>query len=66
MASQAEIQEMLYAMVEHKIKLENNIFHGLKEIPRVVEMLKNGQYRGKACIVIDENAPGLVPGNGLI
>lgn len=61
MASQAEIQEMLYAYVEHGVKLENNIFHGIKEIPRAVEMLRNGEYRGKACIVIDEGASGVVP-----
>ncbi|KAK5098409.1 hypothetical protein LTS08_006542 [Lithohypha guttulata] len=63
MASQAEIQEMLYAVVEHKIKLENNIFHGIPEIPRAVEMLRNGEYRGKACIVVDEGAPGTLPGD---
>lgn len=61
MASQGEIQEMLFAVVEHNVKLENNIFHGILEIPKVVEMLQNGQYRGKACIVIDESAPGVLP-----
>lgn len=61
MASQGEIQEMLYAVVEHDIKLENNIFHGIKEVPRAVEMLRNGEYRGKACIVVDEDAPGVLP-----
>lgn len=61
MASQAEIQEMLYAYLEHGVKLENNIFHGIKEIPRAVEMLKNAEYRGKACIVVDEEAPGVLP-----
>lgn len=55
MASQAETQQMLYDIVEHKIKVENNVFHGLEEIPRAVEMLRNGQYRGKACIVVDED-----------
>lgn len=64
MASQAEIQEMLYAVVKHDIKLENNVFHGIPEIPRAVEMLKNGQYRGKACIVIDKDAPGVLPADG--
>jgi len=66
MASQAGIQEMLHAVVQHNIKLENNVFHGIKEIPKAVEMLKNGQYRGKACIVVDEEAPGVLPGNGRI
>ena len=61
MASQAEIQEMLYAVVEHNIKLENDVFHGFREIPRAVETLNNGQYREKACIVVDEVAPGVLP-----
>jgi propanol-preferring alcohol dehydrogenase len=61
MASQAEYQEMLYAYIEHDIKLENNVFHGLTDVPRAVEMLKKGEYRGKACIVIDEDAPGVLP-----
>ena len=46
---------------EHKIKLENNIFHGMEENPKAVEMLENGEYRGKACIVINENAEGVSP-----
>lgn len=61
MSSREEIQETLNAVVEHKIKLENNVFHGIPAIPRVVEMLKDGQYRGKACIVVDEQAPGVLP-----
>lgn len=51
----------MYAYIEHDIKLENEIPHGMKEVPRAVEMLKNGGYRGKACIVVDEDTPGLHP-----
>lgn len=32
-ASHAEIQDVSHAVVEHKIKLEINGFHGLPEIP---------------------------------
>lgn len=66
MASQGEVEEMLHAVVEHDIRVENNVFHGLQEIPRAVDMLKNGQYRGKACFVVDENAVGIAPRDGRV
>ena len=66
MASQQETEAMLNAVVEHKIHVENNVFDGLKEIPRVVEMLKNVQYRGKAAFVVDESAVGVRPGDGRV
>jgi propanol-preferring alcohol dehydrogenase len=66
MASQKETEEMLHAVVDHNIHLENNVFHGLKEIPRAVDMLKNVQYRGKACFIIDPDAEGVERGNGKI
>lgn len=66
MASQQETEAMLNAVVEHNIHVENNIFDGLKEIPRVVEMLQNVQYRGKAAFVIDEKAAGIRPGDGRV
>lgn len=64
MASQKETEEMLNAVVEHNIHLENNVFKGLKEIPRAVEMLKNVEYRGKACFIVDPDAEGVERGNG--
>lgn len=60
MASQAEMQETLDAFVEHNLKVENNVFHGIKEAPRAIQMLEKGEYRGKACIVINEDAPGVM------
>lgn len=45
---------MLYDVVKYKIKVENNVFHGLHETPRVLDMLRDGEYRGKAVIVVDE------------
>lgn len=59
MASQGELEEMLAAVEKHDIKVENNVFEGLDEVPRAVEMLKKGQYRGKACFVVDQSAVGV-------
>lgn len=66
MASQKETEDMLNAVIEHNIHVENNVFKGLNEIPRVVDMLQNVQYRGKACFVVDKDAVGVEPGNGIV
>ncbi|KAK5167722.1 uncharacterized protein LTR77_007421 [Saxophila tyrrhenica] len=66
MASQAETEAMLHAVVDHNVHVENNIFRGLDEIPRAVEMLKKAEYRGKACFVVDKDAVGVVPGDGRV
>jgi D-arabinose 1-dehydrogenase-like Zn-dependent alcohol dehydrogenase len=66
MASQQETEEMLHAVVDQDVKVVNNIFHGLNEIPRAVEMLKKAEYRGKACFVVDKDAVGVEPGNGYV
>ena len=66
MASQQETEEMLNAVVEHNIHVENNVFYGLEEIPKAVEMLRNFQYRGKACFVVDKEAVGVEPGDGRV
>ena len=66
MASQQETEDMLNAVVEHNIHVENNIFHGLQEIPRAVEMLKKAEYRGKACFIVDKDAVGVEPGDGRV
>ena len=66
MASQQETEDMLNAVVEHKVRLENNVFRGLNEIPRVVDMLQNVQYRGKACFIIDAGAEGVEAGDGRV
>lgn len=66
MASQQETEDMLNAVVEHKMHVENNIFNGLDEIPRVVEMAQKAQYRGKASFIVDKDAKGVEPGEGLM
>jgi propanol-preferring alcohol dehydrogenase len=57
--SPGEAEEMLQLVVKHDIKVESNIFHGIREIPKVVDMLSKGQYRGKGVIIIDEGASRL-------
>jgi propanol-preferring alcohol dehydrogenase len=57
--SPKEAEEMLQLVVKHNIKVESNIFHGIREIPTVVDMLSKGQYRGKGVIVIDEGTSRL-------
>lgn len=64
MASRQETEDMLNAFVKHNIHLENNVFKGLVEIPRVSQMAQNFQYCGKACFIVDMDAEGLEPGNG--
>lgn len=46
---------MLRCVVEHNIKVEKKIFHGLVQVPTAVEMLQNGAYRGKGVIIVDES-----------
>lgn len=54
--SQREAEQMMDTVVEHKIKVKTNLFHGIDEIPKVVELLRKGAYQGKGVIVIDEEA----------
>jgi alcohol dehydrogenase, propanol-preferring len=66
MASQQETEDMLNAVVKYNIHVENNVFWGLDEIPRAVEMLKKAEYRGKACFIVDKDAVGVEPGDGRV
>ncbi|KAK5031824.1 hypothetical protein LTS07_004445 [Exophiala sideris] len=55
LCSQQEAEDMLQCVVQHNIKVEKNIFHGIDQVPTAVEMLRTGQYRGKGVIMIDSN-----------
>ena len=46
---------MLDTVVKHHIQVKSSIFHGIQEIPKVVDMLRHGKYQGKGVIVIDKN-----------
>lgn len=45
---------MLDVVMKHNIHVKKNVFYGLKEIPKVVDMLKMGHYQGKGVIVVSE------------
>ena len=52
-AGQEVSQEMLDVAGKHGIKVETNAFHGLKEVPKMVELSHSGRMKGKAICIID-------------
>ena len=57
---------MLDVVVKNDIKVKTIVFHGIREIPRVVGLLRHGRYHGKDVIVIDENAKHGVQGRAVM
>jgi len=55
-AGQQYSQEMLDEVAKHKIKVETNLFYGLKDVPKMVELSHSGKMKGKAVCVIDQAA----------
>jgi propanol-preferring alcohol dehydrogenase len=51
---------MLDVVVKNDIKVKTNVFYGINEIPKVVDMLRKGQYQGKGVIVINREAAEMV------
>ncbi len=47
---------MLQVVAEHKISVKTNVFHGLKEVPEVVELSHSGKMQGKGIVIVDEEA----------
>lgn len=45
---------MLEAVVKHNMYVKSTIFHGIEEVPKVVEQLRKGQYQGKGVVVVDK------------
>lgn len=52
-ASKAEAAEMLRTVAEHGIKVRSNVFHGLEEIPKLMELAESGKMMGKAIVVVN-------------
>lgn len=46
-------QEMLDVVAKHDIKAETQVFDGLAEVPKMVELLEKGTVKGKAVCVVD-------------
>ena len=45
---------MLNDAEKYDIKVETNIFYGLDEVPKMVELAHSGKMKGKAVCVVDK------------
>ena len=54
--SRGQGQQMLQMVVDHNIAVKKNIFHGLSQIPELVEFAHQGKMQGKGVVVVDEDA----------
>lgn len=52
-ASPKQTQEMLEFAVQYGIKVKTNVYHGLREIPKMVKDAHSGLMKGKSVVVID-------------
>jgi propanol-preferring alcohol dehydrogenase len=46
-------QEMLQVVAKHNIRAETQVFTGLEEVPKMVELARAGNLKGKAVCVVD-------------
>ena len=49
-----QAQDMLNLVADKKIKVEVNVYHGLHEVPKMVELSHSGKMKGKAVCIVDE------------
>jgi propanol-preferring alcohol dehydrogenase len=47
---------MLEVVSKHNIKVKTNVFNGIKEIPKAVELAHSGKMQGKPVVIIDQEA----------
>lgn len=52
-AGQEISQQMLNDAAAHNVQVKTNIFHGLQEVPKMVELAHSGKMKGKAVCVVD-------------
>jgi len=45
---------MLDLVAKHNISVKNNIFHGLKEIDKLIELVHTGKMKGKGVVIVDQ------------
>lgn len=45
---------MLDLVAKHKISVKNNIFHGLKEVDKLIELVHTGKMMGKGVVIVDQ------------
>jgi propanol-preferring alcohol dehydrogenase len=51
--SAEEAREMLQIVAEHNVSVETNVFKGLGEIEKLVELAESGKMKGKGVIEMD-------------
>jgi propanol-preferring alcohol dehydrogenase len=54
-AGQEYSQQMLNDVSKYNIKVETNLFYGLEEVPKMVELAHSGKMKGKAVCVVDKD-----------
>ena len=55
MSGPGQAQEMLDECGRAGISVQTNIFHGLNEVPKMVELAHSGKMKGKAVTVVNED-----------
>lgn len=53
-ASPGESEAMVRFIAQHGVKVKTNVFNGLDEIEKLLEMVHSGKIQGKAVIVVDQ------------
>jgi alcohol dehydrogenase, propanol-preferring len=51
-------KDMLSSVAGHIITVKANVFHGLSEVPKMVDLARFGKMQGKPVVVIDEDIIG--------
>lgn len=54
-AGQEQSQEMLNLVGKFGIKVETNLFNGLQEVPKMIDLAHSGKMKGKAVCVVDKS-----------
>jgi alcohol dehydrogenase, propanol-preferring len=49
-----QAKDMLELVAEQRIKVKTNLFHGLDQMPKMVELAHLGKMQGKPVVVVDE------------
>jgi propanol-preferring alcohol dehydrogenase len=53
-AGQEYNQQMLNDAEKYNIKVETNLFYGLEQVPKMVELAHSGKMSGKAVCIVDQ------------
>jgi len=54
LCSQEEAKRMLDTVAKHKISVRTNPVHGLKELPKLIDLAHSGKMSGKGICIVDE------------